>query len=78
MDNKDSPNSLRKVFAVFQYSRVAVEIVWSTSAALTVVMAITTLVTGVLPAAIASVGGLFVDAVSSVFQELMISQSGIQ
>ena len=73
MDNKGSPNSLRKVFAVFQYSRVAVEIVWSTNAALTVVMAITTLVTGVLPAAIASVGGLFVDAVSSVFQQTGVS-----
>jgi len=73
LDNKDSPNSLRKVFAVFQYSRVAVEIVWSTSAALTVVMAVTTLVTGVLPAAIASVGGLFVDAVSSVFQQTGVS-----
>jgi|TARA_B100000929_G_scaffold99588_1_gene78238 ATP-binding cassette subfamily B protein len=73
LDNKGSPNSLRKVFAVFQYSRVAVEIVWSTSAALTVVMAITTLVTGVLPAAIASVGGLFVDAVSSVFQQTGVS-----
>ena len=73
MDNKGSPNSLRKVFAVFQYSRVAVEIVWSTSAALTVVMAITTFVTGVLPAAIASVGGLFVDAVSSVFQQTGVS-----
>ena len=73
MDNKGSPNSLRKVFAVFQYSRVAVEIVWSTSAALTVVMAVTTLVTGVLPAAIASVGGLFVDAVSSVFQQTGVS-----
>ncbi len=73
MDNKGSPNSLRKVFAVFQYSRVAVEIVWSTNAALTVVMAITTLVTGILPAAIASVGGLFVDAVSSVFQQTGVS-----
>tara|TARA_B100001079_G_scaffold29685_1_gene22495 strand:- start:987 stop:2816 length:1830 start_codon:yes stop_codon:yes gene_type:complete len=73
LDNKGSPNSLRKVFAVFQYSRVAVEIVWSTSAALTVVMAIATLVTGVLPAAIASVGGLFVDAVSSVFQQTGVS-----
>ena len=73
MDNKDSPNSLRKVFAVFQYSRVAIEIVWSTSATLTVVMAITTIVTGVLPAAIASVGGLFVDAVSSIFQQTGVS-----
>ena len=73
MDNNDSPNSLRKVFAVFQYSRVAIEIVWSTSATLTMVMAITTLVTGVLPAAIASVGGLFVDAVSSIFQQTGVS-----
>ena len=73
MDNNDSPNSLRKVFAVFQYSRVAIEIVWSTSATLTVVMAITTIVTGVLPAAIASVGGLFVDAVSSIFQQTGVS-----
>ena len=73
MDNKDSPNSLRKVFAVFQYSRVAIEIVWSTSAALTMVMATTTLVTGILPAAIASVGGLFVDAVSSIFQQTGVS-----
>lgn len=32
-------------------------------------MAIATLVTGVLPAAIASVGGLFVDAVATAFQE---------
>lgn len=44
------------------------EIVWSTSAILTLVMAATTLVSGVLPAAIASVGGLFVDAVASAIQ----------
>ena len=44
-------------------------LVWDTSAALTVVMAVTTLVSGILPAAIASVGGLFVDAVASAFQE---------
>ncbi|MCH2355848.1 MAG: ABC transporter ATP-binding protein/permease [Pseudomonadales bacterium] len=32
-------------------------------------MALTTLVSGILPAAIASIGGLFVDAVASAFQE---------
>lgn len=53
---------------MFQYSGVALEIVWSTSAKLTLVMALTTVVSGVLPAAIASVGGLFVDVVSSAFQ----------
>ncbi len=60
---------MHKFFSVFQYSRLAIEIVWSTSAALTLVMAATTLVSGVLPAAIASVGGLFVDAVASAIQE---------
>ena len=69
IDNQESPNSVRKFLSVFQYSRVAIEIVWSTSAALTLVMAVTTLVAGVLPAAIASVGGLFVDAVASAFQQ---------
>ena len=45
------------------------KIVWGTSAALTLVMAATTVVSGVLPAAIASVGGLFVDAVTSAIQD---------
>ena len=54
---------------MFRYSSVAIGIVWDTSSALTVVMAATTLVSGILPAAIASVGGLFVDAVASAFQE---------
>ena len=47
------------------------EIVWSTSAALTLAMAATTIVAGVLPATIATVGGMFVDAVASA-----IAQSG--
>lgn len=59
---------MRKFVSVFQYSRVAIEIVWSTSAALTLLMALSTLVSGVLPAAIASVGGLFVDAVATAIQ----------
>lgn len=69
MSKQDAPNSFRKFVSVFQYSRVAIEIVWSTSAALTIVMALTTLVAGVLPASIASIGGLFVDAVSTAIQE---------
>lgn len=47
---------------------MALEIVWSTSAKLTLVMALTTLVSGVLPAGIAFVGGMFVDVVSIAFQ----------
>ena len=69
VNNQEPPSSVRKFFSVFQYSRVALEIVWSTSAALTMAMAFSTLVSGVLPAAIASVGGLFVDAVASAFQQ---------
>ena len=69
MDTQESNNSVNKFLSVFQYSKVALEIVWSTSAALTIVMAISTLVSGVLPAAIASVGGLFVDAVASALQQ---------
>lgn len=69
VNNQEPSNSVRKFFSVFQYSRVALEIVWSTSAALTLAMAFSTLVSGVLPAAIASVGGLFVDAVASAFQQ---------
>jgi len=60
----DSPKDrLGKFFSVFKYSRVALTLVWSTSAALTIVMGLSTLVTGILPAAIASVGGFIVDAV---------------
>jgi ATP-binding cassette subfamily B protein len=65
LSEQENQTPVRKFLSVFQYSRVAIEIVWSTSASLTVVMAITTLVAGVLPAAIASIGGLFVDAVAT-------------
>lgn len=69
METQATPNRIRRFLSVFQYSGVALEIVWSTSAALTIIMALTTLITGILPAAIASVGGLFVDAVSSVLRD---------
>ena len=62
---------LRQLFAVFQYSGRAVELVWNTSRALTIILAILTLVAGLLPAAIAYVGKLIVDGVVSA------SQSGL-
>ena len=68
MDKKNTKNPVKKFVSVFQYSGVALEIVWNTSAKLTLIMALTTLVSGVLPAAIAYVGGLFVDVVSNAFQ----------
>jgi len=69
LENKPPLNPIKKFISVFQYSGVALEIVWSTSAKLTITMALTTLISGVLPAAIASVGGLFVDVVSTAFQQ---------
>jgi ATP-binding cassette, subfamily B, bacterial len=55
--------TLRGFFSVFRYSRRAVELVWSTSSVLTISLALLTVVAGVLPAAIAYVGSLIVDAV---------------
>ncbi len=48
---------------VFRYSGRAVELVWTTSKALTVVFFLTTLIGGLLPAAVAWVGKLIVDGV---------------
>ncbi|MBG09554.1 MAG: ABC transporter permease [Gammaproteobacteria bacterium] len=62
------PNSVSKFLSVFQYSKIAAKIVWSTSAPLTLAMAVSTLLSGVLPTVIASVGGMFVDAVSQAIQ----------
>ena len=69
MDSKESTNPIKKFVSVFRYSGVALDIVWSTSAALTITMALTTLLTGVLPAGIASVGGLFVDAIATALRD---------
>jgi ATP-binding cassette subfamily B protein len=54
---------LRGFFGVFRYSRRALELVWSTSEGLTVALAALTLLAGVLPASVAYVGSLIVDAV---------------
>jgi ATP-binding cassette subfamily B protein len=55
--------SVRGFFSVFGYSRRAVELVWQTSRALTLSLALLTLLAGSLPAAVAWVGALIVDAV---------------
>jgi ATP-binding cassette, subfamily B, bacterial len=55
--------TLRALPEVFQYTRHALGLVWSTSRPLTVALATLTLVAGVLPAAVAFVGALIVDAV---------------
>ena len=57
------PTSLRGFFGVFRYSRRALALVWSTNRRLTLALAGVTLVAGVLPAGVAYVGALIVDAV---------------
>ena len=55
--------SAQSFIGVFQYSRRAIELVWQTSRPLACWMAILTLIAGAMPAAIAYVGKLIVDAV---------------
>ncbi len=50
-------------FGVFRYSRRALELVWTTSRGLTIALGLLTLVAGMLPAGVAWVGALIVDAV---------------
>lgn len=57
------PDSSRGFLGVFRYSRRALELVWTTSPRLTVILAVVTVIAGVLPAAIAFVGALIIDAV---------------
>jgi ATP-binding cassette subfamily B protein len=61
--------TLRALPEVFQYTRHALQLVWSTSRPLTVALALLTLVAGMLPAAIAYVGALIVDAVVAAIAE---------
>src|SRR5579862_3112779 len=55
--------TLRGFFGVFRYSRRALELVWSTNRPLTVALGSLTLLAGVVPASVAYVGSLIVDAV---------------
>ncbi len=55
--------ALRGFFGVFRYSRRAIELVWTTNRKLTIALGLLTLVAGVLPAGVAYVGALIVDAV---------------
>ena len=66
----DSPPETpgRSFFGVFRYSRRALGLVWQTNWRLTVVLGLLTLVAGVLPAAVAYVGALIIDAVVAASQ----------
>jgi ABC-type multidrug transport system fused ATPase/permease subunit len=58
--------------SVFQYSGRAVELVWTTDRLLTIGLAILTIITGLLPGAIAYLGKLIVDGV------VQAAQSGLE
>lgn len=51
------------MLGVFRYSKRALDLVWATSPRLTLALALLTLLAGILPAAMAYVGQLIVDAV---------------
>src|ERR1700675_184402 len=53
----------RSWLGVFAYSRRALKLVWTTNKALSITLALLTLVVGVLPAAVAYIGAQIVDAV---------------
>jgi ATP-binding cassette, subfamily B, bacterial len=61
--NAESSFSLQSFFGVFRYSRRALELVWTTSPVLSLWLAVLTLLAGILPAAVAYIGALIVDAV---------------
>ena len=64
--------SAQSFIGVFQYSRRAIELVWQTSRPLACWMAILTLIAGAMPAAIAYVGKLIVDAVVIAMEDASI------
>ncbi len=59
----DAPNSARRFFGVFRYSKRALELVWATSPKLALFLGFVTLLAGVLPSAVAWVGARIVDSV---------------
>ncbi len=61
--NDNDVGFVRRALGVFAYSRRALELVWTTSRPLTFILAVLTVLAGVLPAAIAWVGQLIVDGV---------------
>jgi len=62
---RETEGQLRNFLGVFRYSRRAVDLVWTTSRVLTIALGLLTLLAGVLPAGMAWVGALIIDAVVS-------------
>lgn len=66
---QNDPSSARNFLGVFSYSKRALRLVWETSPKLAIVLGILTLVAGLLPAGIAYVGQLIVDAVVAAMED---------
>ena len=71
MKKNSFKKTLRESLSIFQFGIKALRLVWTTSRILTVAIAVFTLVSGLLPAAIAYVGKLIVDGV------VLSAQSGL-
>ncbi len=67
------PIALERYLGVYRYSRRALELVWSTHQGLTIALAAFTISAGLLPAGVAYVGKLIIDAVVAA---IAVSQSG--
>jgi ATP-binding cassette subfamily B protein len=59
----DPPDTARGYLGVFRYSRRAIDLVWTTSRGLSIALGVLTLLAGALPAAVAFIGALIIDAV---------------
>ncbi|MEE8093329.1 MAG: ABC transporter ATP-binding protein [Gammaproteobacteria bacterium] len=68
-----SSSAFESYLGVYRYSRRAVALVWSTHKRLTVALAIFTITAGLLPAGVAYVGKLIIDAVVAA---IAVAQSG--
>ncbi len=75
MADNDNSNAgfLQRALGVFGYSRRALDLVWTTSRALTISLAVLTLIGGVLPAVIAYIGQLIVDGVVAATQTVDVN-----
>src|SRR5688572_14004980 len=71
------PKLRRGFLGVFAYSHRALELVWTTSRTLTIAFAILTLIAGTLPAAVAYLGALIVDAVVAAIQADAIDRAAL-
>lgn len=67
---------LRQSLSIFQYCGRAIQLVWTTDRRLTIGLAVLTLIAGLLPALVAYVGKLIVDAVVAAAQSSQVSNGG--